>query len=156
MSELETQEVFRKTFSARSVQVTEENIDAVARWCGGTVQIYRTPDGRQSRIDFAAHGFKGITNVDRAYVGDWVVFAPADSSFKSYHDKSYRAIFETRAERVLRENLTEPEVAARNHQVLQLVKRAMTEQDLATYYSKGSGEIKGTAEAITEEILKLF
>ncbi|WPJ30602.1 hypothetical protein [Streptomyces phage Psst1] len=156
MSNIEPQEVFRKTFSARSIRVTEENLEAVAKWCGGTVMIYRSPDGPKKRIDFAAHGFKGVTNIDRAYVGDWVVFATATSDFKAYRDPQYRSIFETRAERVHRESLMEPELAARNHQVLQLVKRAMTEQDLATYFSKGSEETKGTAEAITEEILKLF
>ncbi|WPJ30813.1 hypothetical protein [Streptomyces phage Psst4] len=158
MSEIETVEVFRKTWSARAVQVSDENIEAVARWCGGDIRMYHTSElgvmGR--RIDLVVHGFKGVTNVDRAYIGDWIVFAPKDSSFMVYKTKAYRATFETREEKVHREAMTEPEIAARNHQVLQLVKRAMTEQDLATYYSKGSEETKGTAEAITEEILKLF
>ncbi|QEQ93566.1 hypothetical protein SEA_GIRLPOWER_67 [Streptomyces phage GirlPower] len=158
MSELDILNVVRKTWTAQAVQVTDDNIEAVARWCGGDIRMYHTSElgvmGR--RIDLAVHGFRGVTTIDRAYVGYWVVFTQKDSSFMVYKDKAFRATYETREEKVRREGMTEPEIAARNHQVLQLVKRAMTEQDLATYYSKGSEETKGTAEAITEEILKLF
>lgn len=157
MSEIETKEVFRKTWSARAVQVSDENIEAVAAWCGGDIRMYHTSElgvmGR--RIDLIVHGFKSVTNVDRAYIGDWVVFAPKDSSYMVYKDKAYRATFETREEKVRREALTEPEIAARNRRFSEVVLKALREQDDLTFNGQGFDGYRITNKVV-EEINKLF
>jgi hypothetical protein len=92
--ELNVQRVFRKSFAADSVRVTEQNISAVAGWCSGTITIDRGPNGHKQRIEFPIHGFKGNQTKGRAYLGDWVVYR--EVGFMVYKNESYLSTFESR------------------------------------------------------------
>uniref|UniRef100_A0AAU7GY99 Uncharacterized protein n=1 Tax=Streptomyces phage Scarif TaxID=3158858 RepID=A0AAU7GY99_9CAUD len=151
-------EVFRKTEAARSVQVTEENMLEVSRWCNGAIRTYRriTGDGYGTRIDFQARDRHGRESTERAYSGDWLVFYPDSHRFEVYRPKAYSATFETREERARREELESPEAHARNTMVHQLVLKAMRAQDVATYYGDSSGDTDVVSREITDQIIKLF
>jgi len=154
MHEFELQEIFRKTFSAKAVQVTEENMSVVAEWCGGTVRYPSNSDGKVRRIDLPAPG--APSTAKRAYVGYWIVFSSDKMDFRSYHDSTYRAIFETREQKAHRENLTEPEIHARNEKLLQIISEVMVKQDTATYHGDGTTGMSDVAAKAVYEISKLF
>lgn len=85
---LKTHKFARKPFYVDAVRVSENNMEEVAEWCGGTVvtehkdgkhisvEVYRPFDDRQTR----------------AFVGDWVLFA--SSGYKVYTPKAFDKSFE--------------------------------------------------------------
>lgn len=96
---IETTTFQRKTFRVKAVQVTEENLDELAKWCGGAVRL--EPIGMD--------GFKPYVEVttcrvptarisrhvkDRAYVGDWITRLSDANNFRVYRNKSFKVAFE--------------------------------------------------------------
>lgn len=97
---VQTEAFTRKPFPVDAVQVTEENLNAVAAWCDGEI--------RYSTKTLAAG--EGVTEkvkipyvkVDvhhplnerqtKAYVGDWVL--KSDSGFKVYTERAFEKSFE--------------------------------------------------------------
>ncbi len=77
----------RKPFNVETVQVTEENLEAVATWVKGTVK----EDGDKKYVQVKVHSPKNPRQT-RAYVGDWVLLSA--QGFKVYLDKAFRASFE--------------------------------------------------------------
>lgn len=84
----------RKTFSVEAIQVTEDNMDAVANWCQGKVLANRGESGEGNARFFVKVPVKRPLNdrQSRAYVGDWVL--EARSGFKVYTQRAFDGCFE--------------------------------------------------------------
>lgn len=91
-----TTKYVRKPFEVQAVQVTEENFEAVAAWCGGTIVTARAP----KEDDGVAEEKRYIkVNVSRplnerqtqAYVGDWLL--EAERGLKVYADGPFTRNF---------------------------------------------------------------
>jgi len=83
---IQTRKFARKPYYVDEIQVTEENMEAVAEWCGGdirrlhgkkyiNVQVERPLNKRQTR----------------AFVGDHILFA---GGYKVYPDRAFEKSFE--------------------------------------------------------------
>lgn len=93
-SDMQPKKYVRKPFEVNAVQVTEENFEEVAVWCGGTIVTTRSPQ------DDKAAGERYIkVEVSRplnerqtkAYVGDWLL--EAARGFKVYTDGPFARNF---------------------------------------------------------------
>ena len=83
----------RKTFDVEGIQVTAENIDAVASWCNGKVLAHKATEEKPSQ-EYISVPVKRALN-DRqtqAHIGDWVL--KARTGFKVYTDKAMKGCFE--------------------------------------------------------------
>lgn len=70
-----------------AVQVTADNMETVAEWCGGTIQ---TDDQKKLFIKVAA--IRPLRDRQtQAYVGDWVL--RTDVGLKTYTDKAFERGF---------------------------------------------------------------
>lgn len=102
---LPTEKYTRKPFDVEAIQVTAENMDAVAEWCKGTViSPTRTvgtdtepyskevvdPTPSKAYIDVPV---KWATDdrQKRAVIGDWLLFA--NNGFKVYTDRAFKKSF---------------------------------------------------------------
>jgi hypothetical protein len=86
---LETRKYVRKPFEVEAVQVTPENIEAVAAWCGGTVSQEK-PDGDR-HIEVKVH--RPMTpRQSKAFLGDWVLFA--GTGYKCYTPRAFEKSFD--------------------------------------------------------------
>lgn len=80
---METIRLARHVFYVDAIQVTEENMPAVAEWCGGRIQATDPKNGlrRYIKVDVPrAHH----ENQTKAFVGDWVL--SNGMGFKVYKD----------------------------------------------------------------------
>lgn len=87
MVELDILEYVRRPFEVQVVQVTEENLQAVADWCQGEVRstaegntfikvkVYRPASSRQTR----------------AFPGDWVLYS--GKAYKVYNTEAFNKSF---------------------------------------------------------------
>lgn len=124
---LDPKKFVRKPFVVEGLEVTPENIEQVADWCGGEVKVSegRKPgQGQQKYIKVAVK--RPMTDRQtRAYYGDWVL--SAGTGFKVYTQKAFSGSFEEQTDRMFEvvermdargeqeetlfdEGLTEPEV----------------------------------------------
>lgn len=88
---LQTEKYSRKPFDVEAVQVTEENIDTVAKWCGGEVRS----DNHKNRT--VRYIYLEVNKVfserqKKALIGDYVL--KNGKSFKCYMAKAFRDCFE--------------------------------------------------------------
>lgn len=86
---IETAKYARKPFDVDAVQVTAENMDAVAKWCQGEVQT----DGDQKFIKVRVARVLNERQT-KAYVGDWVLYAGA--GYKVYTEKAFKKSFDVK------------------------------------------------------------
>lgn len=94
---MQTQKFQRKTFVVDAVQVTEENMEEVAKWCRGTIQ---TTDSKiaeglhQEPQRFIKVSVLNPYNPrqEQAFAGDWVLFTK--NNFKVYVEKGFHKVFE--------------------------------------------------------------
>lgn len=114
-SEIQTTEFVRKTFSVNAVQITAENMEAVAKYCGG--KILHTTPGPDDKVPSAPYIRIYVRKPlnerqTRAYVSDWVL--ESGGKFKIYPDKSFKQHFElpTSGAQVADEHLSDEDVAA--------------------------------------------
>jgi hypothetical protein len=121
----------RKPFVVEGVEVTSENIEEVAQWCGGEVRTTRGKYGsRQQKYLKVAVKNPLNERQTKAYYGDWVL--SAGTGFKVYTQKAFAASFEEQTDRMFEviermderahqeetlfdEGLTEPEVRELQH-----------------------------------------
>lgn len=79
----------RRPFEVQAIQVTAQNMAAVARWCGGKIAKTRTEvnfiDVPTVKEKHPSHG--------RAFVGSWVVTG-REGTFSTYSDKTFQRTFE--------------------------------------------------------------
>ena len=82
----------KNPFRVEAVQVTAENMEAVAAWCGGQINtIFDRAKNTQKfyiQVDVVRPWSKRQT---RGYVGDWIL--QAGSGFKVYQDAGFRKSF---------------------------------------------------------------
>lgn len=94
---LETTKYVRKQFPVDAVRVTAENMDEVAAWCHGEVDVEKTParGGSPEREDkfVKVRVHRPLTDRQtKAFIGDWVLYA--GTGFKVYTDKAFNKSFE--------------------------------------------------------------
>jgi hypothetical protein len=77
----------RKPFTVQAVQVTEDNLNTVAEWCGGEVQTLSN-NVKFIKVDVSR---PITTRQTRAFLGDWVLYA--GRGFKVYTEKAFRMNF---------------------------------------------------------------
>lgn len=85
---METIKFVRRPFYIDAVQVTEENIEEVAKWCGGDV---RTNSDARKYIKVRVHRPFGDRQT-QAFIGDWVLYSV--SGYKVYTPRAFANAFE--------------------------------------------------------------
>ena len=94
---IKTQTFVRKPFFIDAVQVTANNVDAVAKWCQGDVRTSAAksaPAGQTGQERYVKVRVHHALN-DRqtqAFIGDWVMYA--GTGFKVYTPKAFDGSFE--------------------------------------------------------------
>lgn len=86
---IETAKYLRKQFPVDAIQVTEENMAEITKWCGGTIETEGIAELPFIRIDVRNPQTDRQT---KAYVGDWVLYA--GHGFKSYNDRAFQKSFD--------------------------------------------------------------
>ena len=85
---LKTHKFARKTFYVDAVRVSENNMEAVAEWCGGEI-VTDHEDGAHVKVKV----HRPITERQTmAFIGDWVLWA--GNGFKVYTPKAFDKSFE--------------------------------------------------------------
>ena len=89
---MNTEKYIRKQFEVQAVQVTEENLESVAKWCNGTIETEGDLPGTKR---FIRVNVKHPLNArqTRAYLGDWVLKAET-GGFKIYNQVAFEKSFE--------------------------------------------------------------
>jgi hypothetical protein len=95
---IETQKFARKPFFVDAVQVTEENMEEVAKWCQGDIltdpkalTAPETSGEENPYVKVRVH--RPLSDKQtKAFVGDWVLYA--GTGFKVYTDKAFEKSFE--------------------------------------------------------------
>jgi len=83
----------RRSLTVEGIQVTPQNFDKVAEWCGGTKEKYENERyGRSRYIVIELVKPMGSLTTVTAGVGDWVV--TDGSGFKVYRDEAMKKCFE--------------------------------------------------------------
>jgi hypothetical protein len=88
-AEFHTAKYVRKPFDVEAIQVTEENMEAVAFWCNGALCA---SDGVPPYVQVWVKRAQGQRQT-QAYVGDWVLYSER-GGFKVYLDKAFRKTFD--------------------------------------------------------------
>lgn len=85
---IEPRQFVRKAFYVSGVQVTENNIHEVAKWCGGSIQ-----ENGEGQLYIRVHTTKAMYDRQtQARPGDWVL--KAGKSWKVYTNKAFNDVFE--------------------------------------------------------------
>lgn len=87
-----TEKYTRKPFPIEAIKVTDENMEDVAKWCGG--EIHTQNDKRFIKVDVNRPLTEKQT---KAFVGDWVLKARqkvSNSGFKVYTEKAFVHCFD--------------------------------------------------------------
>ena len=94
--DLQTETLVRKPFFVGAIQVTEENMKEVAKWCGG--RINTTPPPRKDESDRVVRRYIRMpvplnrNGRGRAYAGDWIL--NMGESFQAYTDTALWKFFD--------------------------------------------------------------
>lgn len=90
---IKTNKFARKPFYVDAVQVTAENMEAVAEWCMGDVQTTVKPEGAAEEQYIKVRVHRPLTERQtKAFVGDWVLYA--GTGFKVYTPRAFEKSFE--------------------------------------------------------------
>ena len=97
---VQTEAYTRKPFPVDAIQVTEENLKAVAKWCDGEVRYSTKTIGddietrEKIKIPYVKVNVHHPLNErqTKAYAGDWVL--KSDSGFKVYTERAFEKNFE--------------------------------------------------------------
>jgi len=95
--ELQLEEYERNPYIVKAIQVTAENMEAVAKWCGGNIQ--KTKAGTKY-ISVKVHN-PLTPRQTKAFVNDWVLFA---KGYKVYTQHAFQASFKKREVQVVSED----------------------------------------------------
>lgn len=88
-----TETFLRKPFEIEAVQVTEENIKEVAKWCGGKVKT-KPAEGNSPAEQFISVPVHNPTNEEQktATIGKWVLWSRT-TAFKVYTKRAFESSF---------------------------------------------------------------
>ena len=86
-----TQKFIRKPFTIDAIRVTEDNLEQIAKWCGG--EFHGETRGKKE-VRYIKVPVTNPLNErqTKAYVGDWVLHSK--SSWKSYTNRAFEDSFE--------------------------------------------------------------
>lgn len=88
---ISTQKYIRKPFFIDAIQVTEENFEQIAKWCGGTVKTEKR--GKKDVRFIEVPVVRPMSDRQtKAFVGDWVLFS--NGSRKVYTSQAFDNSFE--------------------------------------------------------------
>lgn len=79
----------RKPFFVEAVLVTDDNMEIIAAWCGGRINVTKGDDKRYIKVDVKNPMSRRQTT---AFAGDWVL--KSGPNFKVYKDESFKKVFE--------------------------------------------------------------
>lgn len=83
----------RKSFPVDAIQVTPENMEAVAKWCAGTIMKNGDKEGHLSRDYIQVRvAYPLNPRQTEAYLGDWVL--KSGKSFKVYTNSAFEKSFQ--------------------------------------------------------------
>lgn len=147
-------------FSSRLV--AEDNLKEVAKWCGGTIEVFddaSSSDGHIFAIAIPVPG-ESFCN-DLAYVGYWI--AMVDGKFTIYTKPEYEEFMNRPISDITEEQAVDLAISdrVRFHQVLAIVREAMHEQDVETYRLErtrmpgDSRDMNLIAEQLTRKIIDI-
>jgi hypothetical protein len=88
---MEIQKFVRKPFYVDGIQVTEENMEEVAEWCGGKILVKEGawPNGKYIEVDVQ----QPMSDRQKmAFVKDWVLYS--GSGYKVYTPKAFANVFQ--------------------------------------------------------------
>lgn len=89
---MEIKQYARKPFVVEGLQVTDENLEAVADWCGGDIRTgYVHGEGDRRYIKVRVHHHISDRQT-KAYVGDWVL--RSGNGHKVYTNVAFEKSFE--------------------------------------------------------------
>lgn len=89
---IKTEKYVKKPFYAEAVQVSAENINEVASWCGGTVVQHKNAGGNTTTYIKVPVLNPMSERQERAFPGDWILWAR--NNYKVYTQKSFSRHFE--------------------------------------------------------------
>lgn len=109
---MKTEKYARKPFIIEAVQVTEENMAEVAKWCGGTIE---TAERGSRKVKFIQVPVSRPANErqKKAFVRDFVLYA--GKGYKCYPPKAFDDCFEKPSEEVLQKEKLPFEVLAKKY-----------------------------------------
>lgn len=81
----------RKPFTVEGVQVTDENFEEVADWCGGDIRTITTMNDTTRYIKVRVRRPVNDRQT-KAHVGDWVLLS--ENNFKIYSDNAFHKTFD--------------------------------------------------------------
>lgn len=88
---LTTEKFIRKPFFVDALRVTEENIEQIAKWCGGTIESEKR--GKKDVSYILVPVSNPLSDRQKkAFVGDWVLYS--NGNWKSYTHRAFEASFE--------------------------------------------------------------
>lgn len=94
MTDIKTTRFVRKTFTVDAVQVTADNIEAIAEWCKGELRQSKPKEGLPETFYVKVDVLKPLNDRQtRAYPGDWV-FKAGKNGFKVYTNNAFTAAFD--------------------------------------------------------------
>lgn len=108
---MQTTTYVRREFPVKAVQVTPENMEEVAEWCGGTIV---TPEAGQKHI-FSEIGNAMNERQKKAYVGDWVLeLTESAVKFKFFKDKAFHNSFALKGPTIVNTPVPKPAPPTKN------------------------------------------
>lgn len=121
----------RCSYQVKAVRVTSDNMDDIARWCGGRVVGWnvQVPTGQNGdKIAFAS-------------IGNWITHLEKNNAFRVYKERSFLETF--------RKVVSEAEKYAAIHEKLMRIARAQAD---VTYYSDTTDGVLLLVETTAHEI----
>lgn len=88
---IETIKYVRKSFPVDAIDVTESNMEEIAEWCGGEIEVVEENNRVIRYIYIDVHN-PMTERQTKAFVGDWVLYA--GTGFKVYPEKAFKKSFE--------------------------------------------------------------
>lgn len=88
---MKTETFFRIPFPVEAVRVTDENMEDIAKWCGGQVES-ATQSGKTVKYIKVDVKNPMTERQKKAYIGDWVLYA--GKGWKCYTNKAFHGCFE--------------------------------------------------------------
>ncbi len=89
-SELGVEVYVRTPLPVRALQITEENIEAVAKWCGGEIRTRAHENGALSYIKLRVIRPSNLRQT-QGFVGDWVL--QSEFGYKVYVNTAFEKNF---------------------------------------------------------------
>jgi hypothetical protein len=88
--------------TVQAIQVTEENMAGLAKWCYGRVMVHFPGAGEsttgyrvgQNCVEVVTGRYNGRENKTRAYVGDWIANIEGTTKFRVYRETTFLETFE--------------------------------------------------------------